>query len=293
MSSIKINIFNIRLALIISLSVLLGLITFIANPIARAENPDALKPSQSYVVNDYANILSDSSQQHIIDQAKRFQATKSQPQVVVITVNNTDGMDMKSFTNELTLRQVWQAGKKGQDNGVLIVFAKNNGQNNVRVATGTGVESSLPDGKISQLLNENRSQLKSSDNTQINQGLMKLFDEVCQNIPTDGQAKASSKATKGLSLGWILLLVILFPLLSIFLINKLMRRNKNYASNGHSSVSGQSSWWQWLLLGSLLNSDSGNRHDSWSDSDSNGFGGGDNFTDSGGGGDFGGGGSDF
>ncbi|CAH1855811.1 TPM domain-containing protein [Convivina intestini] len=293
MSSIKINIFNIRLALIISLSVLLGLIPFIANPIARAENPDTLKPSQSYVVNDYANILSDSSQQHIINQAKRFQATKSQPQVVVITVNNTDGMDMKNFTNELTLRSVWQAGKKGQDNGVLIVFAKNNGQNNVRVATGTGVESSLPDGKINQLLNENRSQLKSSDNTQINQGLMKLFDEVCQNIPTNGQAKAKNSPAKGLGLGWVLLLVVLFPLLSIFLISKLMRRNKNYASNGHSSAGGQSSWWQWLLLGSLLNSGSGNRHDSWSDSDSNGFGGGDNFTDSGGGGDFGGGGSDF
>ncbi|CAH1852255.1 TPM domain-containing protein [Convivina praedatoris] len=293
MSSIKINNSSIRLILIISLSALLGLVAYIANPIARAENPDTLKPEQSYVVNDYANILTTSSKEHIIDQAKRFQATKSQPQVVVITVNNTDGMDMKSFTNELTLRQVWQAGKKGQDNGVLIVFAKNNGQNNVRVATGTGIESNLPDGKINQLLNENRSQLKSSDNTQINQGLIKLFDEVCQNIPTDGQIKAKNSPAKGLGLGWVLLFVVLFPLLSIFFISKLMRRNKNYAHNSYASVDGQSSWWQWLLLGSLLNSGSGNRHDSWSDSNSSDFGGSDNFTDSGGGGDFGGGGSDF
>ena len=98
-------------------------------------------PTKEFVVNDYANILTDDTKQMIINQEKVFQQTKEKPQVVVVTVKSTGGQSIRDWTNDLLeSSDKWKAGNKDYNNGVVIVFAQNKGANNVRIATGRTFE---------------------------------------------------------------------------------------------------------------------------------------------------------
>ncbi|CAK1237561.1 Uncharacterized membrane protein YgcG [Fructobacillus cardui] len=292
---------------------------------AQAEDPNKIEPSSNFVVTDNANVLSDQTKQVILKQEQTFKKTKEQPQVAVLTVNNTDGQSIRDFTNDLTMRSVWHTGKKGQDNGVIIVFAKNNGQNNVRVVTGTGVESVLPDGKIYQLLQANQQELKSSDPTAIDRGIRNLFLQVEKTLPTTPTSGKQSASTTSAVIAFGLVAILA---LVIFLVWSKMRRFRdgntsdyrggngnthyfNQSPNGPQR--GHSSGLNWFLGGLLLSNlfsgprrhfdddhydhydDFGSGFGGESDFDGSDFGGSDfgGGSDSGGGGDFGGGGSDF
>ncbi|CAK8054540.1 TPM domain-containing protein [Eupransor demetentiae] len=252
---------------------------------AYAENPDTIKPTKYYVLNDYANILTPASQQHIIDQEKKFKQTKQRPQIIVLTVNNSDGMDLQDFTNQLTLRKTWHPGRSGEDNGVIIVFAKNNGTNNVFISTGTGVESVLPDAKTNQILQSQKSKLKSSNDDEVNQGLMNVFDQVAKALPTD---KAAPKKDNDSGMIFALIAAAILFVIVILVWNRMPKNHDDHDDDDHHHGGG--SWIDWWLLSGLLSSGSNNSYGSGSDWGSSGgdFGG---FTDSGGGGDFGGGGS--
>ncbi|USS91647.1 TPM domain-containing protein [Fructobacillus americanaquae] len=281
---------------------------------AQAEDPNTIEPSSNFVVTDHANVLSDQTKQAILKQEQTFKKTKEQPQVAVLTINNTDGQSIRDFTNSLTMRSVWHAGKKGQDNGVIIVFAKNNGQNNVRVVTGTGVESVLPDGKIYQLLQANQQELKSSDPNAIDRGIRNLFLQVEKTLPT---TQTSGKQSASTTSSVIALGLITILLLIIFLVWSKMRRlngskGSYYGTDNSNNINrfnqtsnrpqrGHHSGLDWFLGGFLLsNLFSGTRRHYYDDH-YDGFGGESNFdgsdfgggSDSGGGGNFGGGGSDF
>lgn len=280
---------------------------------AAAEDPNQIKPSANFVVTDSAHILSEQTKQTILNQEQTFKQTKEQPQVAVLTVNNTDGQSIRDFTNDLTLRKIWHAGKKGQDNGVIIVFAKNNGQNNVRVVTGTGAESVLPDGKIYQLLQAHKDQLKSSDSAAVDLGIRQLFTEVAATLPTTATTKQASSPTSGSSL-LVASILVLFLLTIICFVWLSMRKMNGQATAGYRGQGQDAHYrpnrgyspWNWLLGGWLLSNlfsgprtyrddyQNPNQFDNFDGFD--GFDGGSDFgggNDSGGGGDFGGGGSDF
>ncbi|MBI2559755.1 MAG: TPM domain-containing protein [Planctomycetes bacterium] len=66
---------------------------------------------------------------------------KTGTQVIVLTVNSTEGMPIERFA--LNLASKWQLGQKGKDNGLLIVIAKEDRA--YRFEVGYGLESILPD----------------------------------------------------------------------------------------------------------------------------------------------------
>ncbi|MDF7627275.1 TPM domain-containing protein [Lactobacillaceae bacterium L1_55_11] len=296
-----------QVALITLVSLSLAVLWF-QQPV-QAENPETIRPSRNFVVTDDANILTPASKNHIIDQDRQFKKTTQQPQVAVLTVDNTDGLDMKEFTNQLTQRRVWQAGKSGEDNGVIIVFAKNNGQNNVRIAPGSGVESVLPDGKTIVMLENHRDQLKSKDPDQVNQGLMDVFDQVAAQLPTTpGSSKHQGRQNSPYLLPLVVLiaLVISFGILILWS-HRVTRRGGDTGPGRRTGYRpgyrgyGGGGFFDGFLLGSLLSSTDHHDHDDddWPPSGESGFSGGDDFgggsdfSDSAGGGDFGGGGSDI
>lgn len=95
---------------------------------AAAEDPNQIKPSANFVVTDSAHILSEQTKQTILKQEQTFKQTKEQPQVAVLTVNNTDGQSIRDFTNDLTLRQIWHAGKKAKTTASLLSLLKTTGK---------------------------------------------------------------------------------------------------------------------------------------------------------------------
>lgn len=293
---------------------------------ASAENAETLKPDASHpLVSDYANILSTNTVNQIQQVNQKMASYDDQVQIAVLTVKSTNGQSIADFTNDLTLRSDWHPGSKKYDNGVLIVFAKNGGKNNVRIATGTGMEQYLPDATLHKLLLQNQEKLKSSSTSQNDQGILDLFLDVraayagnpSPHHQTSNQQQHQATThryttNKGLPNGIVLLLLIVIIII-IWKIFTSLKRSKqpekraydfeNYQDthNGHkpsASTNGFSWFWLGWLMSWLFSGHDNDHHDHFDGS--GGFGGGSDFGDWGddsggdfGGGDFGGGGSDF
>ena len=100
-------------------------------------------------VTDMAEILDEPTEAQlnsVISQLERQNGTE----VAVVTVPETaPSASPKEFTTALF--KYWGIGKKGQDNGVLLLISK--GDRRVEVETGYGVEAILPDAKVGNIIN--------------------------------------------------------------------------------------------------------------------------------------------
>lgn len=257
---------------------------------AESTNPT---PTKEYVVDDYANILTDSTKQLVINQEKKYQQTETKPQIVVMTVKSTGNYSIDDYADQLLENSRWKFGKKGLDNGVLILFAQNNGQNNVRISTGYGVEDILPDALTNQILQSNKTLLKSSDNNDINKGIQNTFQRVATILDkryanlSEKQAKQklADKKPNYLIVGLIFIIIAAIIVSVILLINNQDDddNDHHYGGGGGRRDDGLGSFILGGIIGSLLSS--GGRGGSYGGSNGGGFG------SSGGGGNFGGGGS--
>lgn len=257
---------------------------------AESTNPT---PTKEYVVDDYANILTDNTKQLVINQEKKYQQTETKPQIVVMTVKSTGNYSIDDYADQLLENSRWKFGKKGLDNGVLILFAQNNGQNNVRISTGYGVEDILPDALTNQILQSNKTLLKSSNNNDINKGIQNTFKRVATILDkryanlSEKQAKQklADKKPNYLIVGLIFIIIAAIIVSVILLINNQDDddNDHHYGGGGGHRDDGLGSFILGGIIGSLLSS--GGRGGSYGGSNGGGFG------SSGGGGNFGGGGS--
>lgn len=270
------------------------IVTYVGTITIHAESTNPT-PTKEYVVDDYANILNDSTKQLVINQEKQYQKTATKPQVVVMTVKSTGNYSIDDYADQLLENSRWKFGKKGLDNGVLILFAQNNGQNNVRISTGYGVEDILPDALTNQILQGSKTLLKSNDNNNINAGLQNVFKRVTAILDkryahlSEKEAKQKVKSNRPNYVIIVLILMIFGAIIvSLVLINKGNNDDDHHyhGGGGRSSDDGLGSFILGGIIGSLLSS--GGRGNPPGD---NGFGGYSDDGDFGGGGNFGGGGS--
>lgn len=225
---------------------------------------------------------------------------KGNPQIVLMTIPTTNDESIAYWTDELLDRSEWKIGDADKDNGVFLLFAQNNGKNNVRISTGYGVEDVLPDAMALDILNTYRSDLKSHNQARINRGLRAVLSDVKAVIATE--YRTHKKGTSGmnpiLKNVLIILLVLMMPLDWFILAPRRRQYSEQEAVRNLILVQG-------LMLLDLLSATAIVIYKicftSYGSSDSGGFSGGGSssgggFSDGGssfGGGDFGGGGADI
>ena len=94
-------------------------------------------------VTDKANILSDSTETQLNQIISDLEA-KNGSEIAVVTVPDTKpSATPKAFATELF--NFWGIGKKGKNNGVLLLISS--GERRVQIETGSGIQSILPDAK--------------------------------------------------------------------------------------------------------------------------------------------------
>lgn len=143
------------------------------------------KPTKEYVVDDYDHLLDPETEGMVLGKEKFYQThTMVKPQIVMMTVPNTNGESVTDYSNDLLAQNHtrWHFGNKKYNNGVLILFAKDHGKNEIRISTGYGVESILPDLKCNNFLKRNNHLLKSHSKTNINEGLQNVFLDVTKTL---------------------------------------------------------------------------------------------------------------
>ena len=102
-------------------------------------------PGPSAFVNDTAGTMGDwaGKTEALCREIER----STSAEVAVLTVKTTGGIDVQEYAQRVFDR--WGVGKKGKDNGVLILVAVDDRK--MWIATGYGVEGFLPDGKVGEI----------------------------------------------------------------------------------------------------------------------------------------------
>lgn len=98
-------------------------------------------------VNDYAQTISSEFESKIEGLAVEVER-KTGVEMTVVTVENMQGWTVEEYASRLY--EAWGIGKRGLDNGVLLLLAME--ERKVRIETGYGLEGILPDGRAGEIL---------------------------------------------------------------------------------------------------------------------------------------------
>ena len=217
---------------------------------ALAEPVASLKPTG--YVNDFAGVLNEKTKTDLSELCRQLDE-KGGAQVAVVTIKSTDGEDI--FNYAVSLYQKWGIGKKGKDNGVLILLAVQDRKYYINV--GYGLEPILPDGKVGGFGREAVPYLKAGD---YDGAVNLLTSRVAEVIAKDAGIQVSTTVpprrvadggARQLTGGEVL--ALLFGFIVLMIILRAISRGGGGGRGGRSGGSGLGPF----ILGNVLGSSMG------------------------------------
>ena len=180
---------------------------------------ESLKPSGW--VNDFAGVIDGANLAKITALTGELQE-KTTAEIAVVTIASLEGQDIDDFTNRLFAQ--WGVGKKGKDNGVMILVAV--AEKKIRIETGYGVEGAVPDGAAGAIIREDMlPRFRSGDiGSGILAGTYAIAGRVAaeQNIQLTGTyapAYSSSRTRKSSAIEKILSFIFMIFMIILFIKN--------------------------------------------------------------------------
>ncbi len=98
-------------------------------------------PSPQGRVNDFAGILNADAKTHLRNTIQQVES-KTTAEIAVVTLLSLNGMTLEDFASGLFKQ--WGIGKKGKDNGILVLVCPP--ERKIRIEVGYGLEAIIPDG---------------------------------------------------------------------------------------------------------------------------------------------------
>ncbi|GAA4932523.1 TPM domain-containing protein [Algibacter agarivorans] len=205
------------------LTLLIALFSFSVS-FAQFEVPE--KPKFQTSVYDYVNLLSASQKSNLEQKLIKYSDTTS-TQIVVAIINSTEGENINFLGAKWG--QAWGIGQEKEDNGILILLAKNDRR--IAINTGYGVEHLLTDAMSKRIIERDIiPYFKQNDYPGgLNRGADAIFEVL------NGEYKGSRVSSNNeFPIGFIFILVFIFIIILIS-ISKSRRgggRNGGNRSNG-------------------------------------------------------------
>ena len=111
------------------------------------------RPDPARFVNDLAGVFQADRADSLEGRLAAYSDTTS-TQIVVVTVSDLEGMDAATYATEIG--ESWGVGSADFDNGVVILvkLKNDNGSGEVFIATGYGLEGTIPDAYAKRIINE-------------------------------------------------------------------------------------------------------------------------------------------
>jgi len=233
----KLLAFAVRVALISAVIVMSPVITT-AVPV---QDVPALRP-HSWVT-DSINILSPQTEAEINRIVDQLEA-KNSCEIMVVTVPETKGY---SSPREFALAwfNYWTIGKKGLDNGVLLMYSRGDDRpgetplDRIEIVTGWGLKSGFPDAEVVSLIQRDiRPRLNKRDYN----GAMLTGTQEVVKVLQDYSTKASFSRPQSLldqALTWMVLLTALGgPFITVIYVICLFIRSWGRSSHSHNGSTG-------------------------------------------------------
>ncbi|MBI5734168.1 MAG: TPM domain-containing protein [Candidatus Kerfeldbacteria bacterium] len=178
-------------------------------------------------VNDYAGLLSSADSQQLNQKLSDY-TKQSGNEITVVTINSLAGDTIENFAAKLF--RDWGIGKKGQDNGLLILIARDDRK--MRIEVGYGLEGSLTDAQSYWLINN---VLKPAFQEQkyfdgLNQAVDKIISALQggAKLPSDTSAndnQLTSEMTAISNYFWLVIFIIMW-------LGSLLARSKSWWAGG-------------------------------------------------------------
>ena len=100
-------------------------------------------------VNDYAGLMPADRAQALEERLARFESETGH-QIALLTVPSLEGDSLEDFS--IRVAESWKIGKKGFDNGAILLIARDDRR--LRIEVGYGFEGVLPDAIANRIINE-------------------------------------------------------------------------------------------------------------------------------------------
>jgi len=178
-------------------SVMLGVVSIagaslMATTPVYADNVADIKLDTSTMVTDHANMLTQKTKDVVLQADNAAKEAPLKGRIAMVTVNSTDGESIDDYSRSLLSQPDWKSmsGKYGVS--AVIIFAKNNGQNNVRISTTNNAETFVDNQTAMNYLKSNTSALKSTDATKINDGLQNITTSIQKDFVSGNPDKLSN-----------------------------------------------------------------------------------------------------
>lgn len=198
-------------SLLISLTFLLVAAVFLGSAVvclaADTASPAVGKfPAPKGYVNDFAGAIDPADASELEDYLRQLEK-QTTAQVAVVTVTDLDGYTgIEEYSNELFT--AWGIGKKGQDNGVLIVLSMK--EKKARIEVGYGLEGAITDGTAGAIIRDVMVPYFRAG--QFGKGVIAGAKAVAERIPPSGVQRPEAGARKHPS-GFSLILIAIFLIL--------------------------------------------------------------------------------
>lgn len=203
--------------------VILSFLTLItwARQYTVAQIPDPKKQGQHQYVGNPDGILTYSEVEELNQIAKRIEAT-GKVEYAIVVINDFTAQD-DDFNFAYTLFNTWGIGKKGANNGLLLLVAKD--RRRYRFITGSGIEGLLPDVRLKQI--GERALVPDFKEGNYGQGIIAASKVIEQILSTpDGVAELNSILPKSPtfidrnSTNLIAIIVVILAYLGLFKFSK-------------------------------------------------------------------------
>lgn len=187
-------------------------------------------PAPTGYVSDFANILTKEKAQ--LDAVLAAIEREHSIEISVVTLNTVQPYTIDQYA--VTLFEKWKIGKRGKDNGVLLLIAKNDKK--VRIEVGYGLEGRLNDAKCGTIIRQDIVPFFKQNN--FSQGVYSGVYSICTalNIKVNNLGKPTrprkNKKNSFLSVILIIFLILLRSgLLPYLLLGSTFRRRHYWGSS--------------------------------------------------------------
>jgi uncharacterized protein len=187
------------------------------------------------LVNDFAGVLSQEAKDRIESKARVHEKATGN-EIAVVIVKDLQGVDIKEYS--VKLFEKWGIGKKGKDNGILVLIAteekgRAGGKGRRRIEVGYGLEGAVPDAVAGDILRKNRPLFDKGDIEGSTEGIVDDLLKVLEQKSAGPSPKAASekKEEGGNPLSGLFILLI-FVALALVVVIVITRRIKGSIDSG-------------------------------------------------------------
>lgn len=177
------------------------------------------EPTDKFFVNDFANVIDDTAETEFYAKAAKLSKLDDRPQVVIVTVNDLNGMAPSEYALELGRK--WGVGDEKNNNGVIILLAVEDRE--IYISVGYGLEGRLPDSKTGRIIDVYG--LEYLRQNRFSEGVIAISNAVLNEVyieygyqPDEGYVDVNYASTTQekepwvVIVSWIIMFIIIFGL---------------------------------------------------------------------------------